>query len=77
MPVRFTLRFAEHLETRGHRLLDNVFIERSWRALKYESVCSAEDGFAAARGTRRGWSSLTGGDRTRGPREMALMADGR
>ena len=71
-----SIAFTGLLETAGircsmdgrGRCMDNVFIERLWRSLKYEAVYlhDLEDGFVAQRviGTVD-WSSTTSNDRTR------------
>ena len=47
--------------------MDNLFIERLWRSLKYEPVYLAEpeDGFQAERRTGTGWSFTTESGLTR------------
>ncbi len=51
------------MDGRG-RCMDNIFIERLWRSLKYEAVYLHEltDGFAAMRVIRSGSASTTPSD---------------
>ena len=60
------------MDGRG-RCMDNVFIERLWRSLKYEAVYlhDLEDGFVAQRVIHSGSGSTTSNDRTRRSRSHA------